>query len=143
MEVAELRRQILREIESAQAKAVERRKSGDAAHTAFAKFIVEIAGPLVVQTVHILRAEGLPFQAQTPADAARIASNTSPDDFVEFVLDTSVRPPRVIGRSSVAVTRHNVVVEEVPIAPGTPISELKDTDLLPFLIPAIGRLAAR
>lgn len=143
MEVAELRRQILREIEAAQARAVERRKNGDAAHTAFAKFIVEVAGPLVVTTVHILRAERLPFQAQTPAGAARIASDSSADDFIEFVLDTSVRPPRVLGRSSVAIGRHNVVVEEVPIAPGTPISELKDTDLLPFLVPAIGRLVAR
>ena len=143
MEVAELRRQILQEIDRAQAKAVERRQSGDAAHGAYAKFIVEIAGPLVLQTVQILRAERLPFQAQTPAGSARIASDSSPDDFIEFVLDTSVRPPRVLGRSSVAVGRHNVVVEEVPIGQGTPISELKDTDLLPFLIPAIGRLVAR
>jgi hypothetical protein len=143
MEVAELRRQILREIESAQAKTIERRKTGDAAHSAYAKFIVEVAGPLVVQTVQILRAERLPFQAQTPADSARIASDTSADDFIEFVLDTSVRPPRVLGRSSLAVSRHNVVVEEVPIAPGTPIAELTDSDLLPFLIPAVGRLAAR
>lgn len=143
MEVAELRQQILREIERAQVKAAERRQSGDAAHTAYARFIVEIAGPLVLQTVQILRAERLPFQAQTPAGSARIASETSANDFIEFVLDTSVRPPRVLGRSSVAVSRHNVEVEEVPIAPGTPISELRDTDLLPFLLPAIGRLAAR
>ncbi len=143
MEVAELRQQILREIERAQAKAVERRQSGDAAHTSYARFIVEVAGPLVVQAVQIMRAERLPFQAQTPAESVRIASDASADDFIEFVLDTSVRPPRVLGRSSVAVSRHNVVVEEVPIAPGTAIGELKDTDLLPFLIPAIGRLAAR
>ena len=143
MEVAELRQQILREIERAQVKAAERRQSGDAAHSAYAKFIVEVAGPLVLKTVQILRAERLPFQAQTPAGSARIASETSPNDFIEFVLDTSVRPPRVLGRSSVAVGRHNVEVEEVPIAEGTPISELKDTDLLPFLLPAIGRLAAR
>ena len=143
MEVAELRQQIIREIERAQAKAVERRQSGDAAQGAYDKFIVEVAGPLVVQTVHVLRAERLPFQAQTPAGSERIASDMSPDDFIEFVLDSSVRPPRVLGRSSVAVGRHNVVVEEVPIAPGTPIPDLKDTDLLPFLIPAIGRLVAR
>ena len=143
MEVAELRQQIIREIERAQTKAVERRQSGDAAHGAYAKFIVDVAGPLVLQTVHILRAERLPFQAQTPAGSARIASDTSPDDFIEFVLDTSVRPPRVLGRSSVAVSRHNVVVEEVPIAPGTAIADIRDTDLLPFLIPAIGRLVAR
>ena len=143
MEVAELRQQILREIERAQVKAAERRQSGDAAHSAYAKFIVEVAGPLVLKTVQILRAERLPFQAQTPAGSARIASEASANDFIEFVLDTSVRPPRVLGRSSVAVGRHNVEVEEVPIAAGTPISELRDTDLLPFLLPAIGRLAAR
>jgi hypothetical protein len=143
MEVAELRRQILREIERAQVKAAERRQSGDAAHSAYAKFIAEVAGPLVLQTAQVLRAERLPFQAQTPAGSARIASETSANDFIEFVLDTSVRPPRVLGRSSVAVSRHNVEVEEVPIAPGTPISELRDNDLLPFLLPAIGRLTAR
>ncbi|MSO48653.1 MAG: hypothetical protein EXQ49_01925 [Acidobacteria bacterium] len=143
MEVAELRQQILREIERAQAGAIERRQSGDAAHAAYAKFIVEVAGPLVVQTVQILRAERLPFQAQTPADSVRIASESSADDFIEFVLDTSVRPPRVMGRSSATVGRRNVVVEEVPIAPGKAIADLQDVDLLPFLIPAIGRLAAR
>ncbi len=143
MEVAELRQQILREIERAQAGAIERRQSGDAAHSAYAKFIVEVAGPLVVQTVQILRAERLPFQAQTPADSVRIASESSADDFIEFVLDTSVRPPRVMGRSSATVGRRNVVVEEVPIAPGKAIADLQDVDLLPFLIPAIGRLAAR
>jgi hypothetical protein len=143
MEVAELRQQILREIERARLAAAERRKNADASHAAYARFIVEVAGPLVVQTVNILRAEGVPFQAQTPAGAARIASDNAPDDFIEFVLDTSVRPPRVLGRSSVSIGRHNVVVEETPIAPGTPIADLQDTDLLPFLIPAVGRLIAR
>ncbi|MEO6222126.1 MAG: hypothetical protein ABIP90_02675, partial [Vicinamibacterales bacterium] len=133
MEVAELRQQILREIERAQEKVLERRHTGDAAHSAYARFIAEIAGPLVVQAVQIMRAERLPFQAQTPADSVRIASDASADDFIEFVLDSSVRPPRVLGRSSVAVSRHNVVVEEVPIAPGTPIEELTEADLLPFV----------
>ena len=143
MEVAELRQQILREIERAKVNAANDRQNNQAAHTAYAKFIVEIAGPLVIQAVQILRAERLPLHAQTPAGSARIASETSPDDFIEFVLDTSVRPPRVLGRSSVAAGRHNVVVEEVPIAPGTPISSLTEAALLEFLIPAIGRLAAR
>ena len=143
MELAELRQQILREIERAQAKAVEQRQANQVAHTAYAKFIVEVAAPLVRQTVQILRAEKQPLQAQTPAGSVRIASETSADDFIEFVLDTSVRPPRVLGRSSLSVGRHNVIVEESPIAPGVPIAELSDKDLLPFLLPAIGRLAAR
>jgi hypothetical protein len=144
MEVAELRQQILREIERARVESAERRKNGDSAHAAYAKFIVEVAGPLVVQTVNILRAEGqATLQAHTPAGAARIASDSVPDDFIEFVLDTSVRPPRVLGRSSLTIGRHNVVVEETPIAPGTPIGHLQDADLLPFLIPAVGRLVAR
>ena len=143
MEVAELRQQILREIARAQTTVMERRQSGDAAHDAYAKFIDEVAGPLVLQAVQILRAERLPYQAQTPADSARIASEKSADDFVEFVLDTSIRPPRVLGRSSVTVSRRNVVVEEVPIAPEKAIEDLQDRGLLPFLFPAIGRLAAR
>jgi hypothetical protein len=143
MEVAELRRQILREIERARTEATERRQHSDAAHEAWAAFIVEVAGPLVRNTVNILRAEGLPFQAQTPAGVARIASDKSADDYIEFVLDTSQRPPRVLGRTSLAVSRHNVHVEETPIAEGAVISKLTIADLLPFLIPAVGRLAAR
>jgi hypothetical protein len=143
MELAELRRQLLREIERAQAEAAARREGSDAAHSAYAKFIVEVAGPLVRQTVSVLRAEGLSFQAQTPAGSARIASDKSADDFVEFVLDTSVRPPRVLGRLSVNVSRHNVHVEETPIAEATAISKLAESDLLPFLLNAVGRLAAR
>lgn len=143
MEVAELRRQLVREIEKARAEADERRQGSDAAHAAYARFIVDVAGPLVRQTVSVLRAEGLPFQAQTPAGSARIASEKSADDFVEFVLDTSIRPPRVLGRSSVAITRHSVQVDEQPIAEGTPISRLTEQDLLPFLVPAVARMAAR
>lgn len=143
MELAELRQHILREIDRARAEAAERRQGSDAAHAAYARFIVEVAGPLVRQTVSVLRAEGLPFQAQTPAGSARIASDKSADDFVEFVLDTSVRPPRVMGRLSIGVSRHNVHVEETPIAEATAIAKLAETDLLPFLIPAVGRLAAR
>lgn len=143
MEVAELRRQILREIERARTEAADRRQHTDAAHEAWARFIVEVAGPLVRNTVNILRAEGLPFQAHTPAGVARIASDKSADDYIEFVLDTSQRPPRVMGRTSLAVSRHNVQVEETPIAEGAVISKLTIADLLPFLIPAVGRLAAR
>ena len=55
----------------------------------------------------------------------------------------SVRPPRVLGRSSFSIGRHNIVVDEVPIAPGTPIADLQDLDVLPFLVPAVGRLVAR
>lgn len=143
MELAELRRQLLREIERARAEAVVRRESSDAAHSAYAKFIVEVAGPLVRQTVSVLRAEGLPFQAQTPAGSARIASEKNAEDFIEFVLDTSVRPPRVLGRVSHAISRHNVHVEEHPIAESAAISKLNESDLLGFLIPAVGKLAAR
>jgi hypothetical protein len=143
MEVSELRQQILREIERAEVNAANERQNSQAAHTAYARFIADIAGPLVKQSVQILKAEKVAVQAYTPAGSVRIASDTSPDDFIEFVLDTTVRPPRVLGRSSIATGRHNVVVEEVPIAPGTPISALTEADLLAFLIPAIGRLAAR
>jgi hypothetical protein len=143
MELAELRRDILRAIEHARAEATERRQGSDAAHTAYAHFIVEVAGPLVRQTVSILRAEGLPFQAQTPAGSARIASDKSADDYLEFVLDTTVRPPRVLGRLSISLTRQNVQVEETPIAEGTAIGKLSEEHLLPFLVPAVGRLAAR
>ena len=143
MEVAELRRQIVREIERARTEATERRKNADSAQAAYAKFIVEVAGPLVLQTVNILRSEGIAVQAETPAGVARIGSDKSADDFIEFVLDTSVRPPRVLGRSSVAIHRHNVTVDESPIAPGTAIGSIQESDVLAFLMPAIGRLVAK
>ena len=143
MEVAELRRQIVREIERARGEVAQRRKNADSAQEAYAKFIVEVAGPVVLQAVNILRSEGVQLQAETPAGIARIGSDKSADDFVEFVLDTSVRPPRVLGRSSVAISRHNVVVDEQPIAPGTAIAEIQERDLLAFLVPAIGRLVPR
>ena len=143
MEVAELRRQIVREIERARGEAAERRKNADGSREAYAKFIVEVASPLVMQAVNILRSEGVKVQAETPAGVARIGSDTSPDDFIEFVLDTSVRPPRVLGRSSVAISRHNIAVDESPIAPGTPIADIQETDVLAFLVPAVGRLVAR
>ena len=54
-----------------------------------------------------------------------------------------MRPPRVLGRMSVSLNRQNVQVEEKPVAEGIAIGKLTEEDLLPFLVPAVGRLAVR
>ena len=51
MELAELRRQIQREIAQARAAAAERRRGGDAAQASFDTFIENVAQPLVKQAL--------------------------------------------------------------------------------------------
>ena len=143
MDIAELRQRIKREIDRAKEEAAERRRGGDAARAAYEHAIRDVVAPLFKQCVTVLRAEGLGFQVFTPADSARLVSDRAAEDFAEIDLDTSVRPPRLLGRVSISRSRAGVLVDEQPIAPDKPIAEITDDDVLEFLLPAIKRLVSR
>jgi hypothetical protein len=143
MDTGELRKRILHALDEARRDSSGRRGVKDEGEAAFARFLENIAVPLVRQAVDVLRAERQDFAAHTPAGSVRLASERSGESFLEFVLDTSGPMPQVVGRVSVARARQGVVVEERPIAPGKSIADLADDDVAKFLVAEIPKLVVR
>jgi len=95
------------------------------------------------QACDVLRAEKHDMTVQTPGGSVRLVSDRSPQDFIERELDASGAEPHVVGRTSVALGRKGVVVEERPIAPGKAISEISESDVATFLLSEIQRLVTK
>jgi len=143
MDVSELRKRILRALDDARKDAATRRQVVDAAAAAYEMFLATTAVPIVRQAIAVLRAEGHAFTANTPAGGVRLASDASPQTFIEFALDTSGPNPQVIGRVSLTRGRLGVIVEERSIAPGKALSDLTDDDVARFLVDEIPKLVSR
>ena len=100
MDIADVKKSILRTIERARLGAAERRVRVDAAARAYGTFLERTAVPLFRQVSNVLRAEGYVFDVFTPADSVRLMSERAADDYLELVLETSGDQPVVIGRTS-------------------------------------------
>ena len=141
MDVAELRKRILREIDrpgAGQAAGGDRRASADSARVQFNRLLNGTIAPLLIQTASILKAEGELCQVHTPSDTARIAFDSSHEDFIEFMLDTTP-PAHVIGRGSVR-RKGGTMVEDRIVGVGKGIDEITDEDVLAFLLPELRKI---
>lgn len=143
MDIGELRRRIGRELDLAKRETAERRTVVDEAQAAYVTFIPTVAAPVFKQVVTVLRADGHPFTSHTPPGSVRLVSDRVGDDFIEIALDTSVHPPVVMGRTSMARGRKGVVVEERRVAPEKAIAALTEEDVVEFLLPELRRLLLR
>jgi hypothetical protein len=133
MDVPEVRRRVRGAIEKARQQAVERRSRSDAAARDYEEFLAKKAVPLFHQIASALVAEGHPFKIFSPAGSVRLASDRSPEDFVELVLDTDADPPQVIGRTSRGRGRRMITAES-PIEEHTPIAALTEEQVLAFVL---------
>jgi hypothetical protein len=140
MDVSELRKRILRALDEARKDAVQRRASVDAATAAFDRFLSSTAVPMMRQAATVLGGAGHSFVVHAPSHAARLASEGSPQTFLEVALDVAPDPPVVIGRVSLARGRQGGVVEERPLKTGASVDELTEDDLSAFLTAEIPRL---
>jgi hypothetical protein len=134
MEISEIRKRVLQAIDQSRRVAAERRVRSDAATVAYERFLAELATPMFKQFAAVLKAEGYQFQVFTPAGGLRLASERSPEDFVELRLDVSGQSPVVLGY----VNRgrgSRIVSSERPIGVG--VAELSEHDVLEFLIQEI------
>ena len=141
MDVAALRKRILRELDrpgAAKASAAERRSSGDTARQQFARLLDTTIVPLLKQTADILKAEGTLCRVHTPSDHAKLAFDRSAEDFVEIMLDAAM-PPHVIGRSS-ARKKGGTLVEDRIIGVGKDIDEITDEDVVAYLLPELRKI---
>jgi hypothetical protein len=142
MEIPEVRRRLRAVIDQAKREVAARRERADAAARAYVEFLEQRAVPTFRIFAAALAAEGYKFKIATPAGAVRLSSDSSGDDFVEIVLDTSIDPPRAIGHSSRSRGRKTVETER-PVRPATAIADLTDEDVLTFLVEEIAPFVER
>jgi hypothetical protein len=137
MDVPEVRRRVRAAIEQARRDTAARRERTDAASQAYLEFLTARAVPAFGSLAAALTAEGHAFKVFTPAGSVRLASERSPDDFVELTLDAAEDPPQVLGRSSTGRGRRSVTREQHLRAAS--IADLTDEDVVTF---AIGELVS-
>jgi hypothetical protein len=141
MNVSDLRKRIIRALDDARKESAERRASVDLAGAEYETFLNDVAVPLFKQAATVLRGEGHPFSANTPAGSVRLVSDHSPDDFLELELGNASGQPQVIGRTSVR-TRRGLEVEERPVA-AKAIRDITEDDVAALLIDEVRKLVAR
>jgi hypothetical protein len=129
MEIADVRKQILRTIERAKLHAAERRARGDEAGRAYSVFLDVVAVPIFRQVANVLRAENYPFSVFTPSGSVRLMSDRGTEDFIELTLETTGEVPQVVGRTS--RSRGGRVLESERALGGP--AALTEHDVLDFL----------
>ncbi len=131
--MSEVRRHVRAAIDSARKSAQERRARSDQAGRDYDAFLSGTAVPLFQVFAQALVAEGHRFKVSTPAESVRLASDFSPEDFIEVALDPDADPPTVVGRTKRGRGRR-VVTTERPLEERASIAELTEADLLSFLV---------
>jgi hypothetical protein len=142
LEVSEVRRRLLAAIDRARQAAAERRVRTDAAARDYEAFLGQRAAPVFHQFAAALKGEGHGFTVFTPASSIRLASERSPEEFIELVLDDSADPPAVLGRTTRGRGRRTVSSERA-LGSGAPIADLTEDDVLAFLLEQIVELLKR
>jgi hypothetical protein len=94
-DVALIRKRVRSEIEQARRAAAERRERAKAASRAYETFLETTAIPALRQLATVLRAEGIPFEVQTPSGGVRLVADRNRDDIIEVELDASHDPPQL------------------------------------------------
>jgi len=172
MDVSDLRKRILRALDDARKDAAARRQDADEAAKAYDVFLTAIAAPMMRQAAQVLKSITLDasalepmitygtnpgmgmkitdrvptaesFSVHTPGGSVRLASDHSPETFIEFVLQAGPDRSEVVGRVSVARGRQRQVVEERPIVEGKPVTALTEEDVSTFLVGEIPKLVVR
>jgi hypothetical protein len=136
MEIPEVRRRLRAAMDHAKREAAARRERSDAAGRDYTDFLERRAVPTFRTFAAALVAEGQRFKVFTPAESVRLASESGGEDFIEIVLDSSVDPPRVTGRTSRSRGRRSVSAER-PVREGASPADLTEEDVLQFLVEEI------
>jgi hypothetical protein len=142
VEVSEVRRRLLAAIERARHAATARRVRTDAAARDYEAFLGQRATPVFHQVAAALNAEGHAFKVFTPAASIRLASERSPEEFIELLLDDTSDPPAVIGRTTHGRGRRMITAESA-IGNGAPIAVLTEEDVQTFLIDQVVEVIER
>jgi hypothetical protein len=138
MNVADVRRMFRTRLEDARHDAEARRAEVDRAAKDYENFLHAVAIPAFRMVASVLSAEGYPFKVFTPAGGVRMASTNSREDYFEVELDTEAKPPQVIARANRARAGRITTVENA-LKPGIPIADLREEDVVDFVLAEIPR----
>jgi hypothetical protein len=133
MDVALIRKRLKTEIDQARRTAAERRERSKTATRAYETFLEEIAVPTFRQIANVLRAEGIPFEVQTPLGGVRLVSDRSRDDAISLELDTTQDPPQLM-LSSMRTWGGRVLQTERAVKERTAIELITQDDVLDRVI---------
>lgn len=142
METADVRKRITDTIARAKREATARRARNAEVGPIYERFLEGVAVPLMQQVSSVLKAEKYAFALQTPAGTVRLASERSPEDFLEVRLDTSGQVPQVVVHVE-RVRGRETSVDDRPVRPGVLTEHLTDADLLDVVSDALGVLVDR
>jgi hypothetical protein len=142
IETSDVRKRLRAVIDQTRRAAVARRAQLDAAADAYKTLLEHIAAPVAHVLANVLAAEGYHFTVFTPNGGLRLASAKSPDDSIEFILDTSQPQPFVVLR--VSQTRGRRVLQHERALKGrTAIEQLSEEDVLQALLEEIAPFVER
>jgi len=131
-DVGLIRKRVRAEIDAARRLSVTRRERSSAAERAYETFLTTVAVPTFRQMATVLRAEGIPFEVQTPSNGVRLVSDRN-RDALELELDTTRDPPQ-----PVLVSTHTrgsrVLRNERLLKETTEIATITDDDVIERLI---------
>jgi hypothetical protein len=132
MDISDVKRRVVEAIDHAKRATQLRRVSADAAAREFDTFLERIAVPLCKQLASALKAEGYSFVTFSPSGAVRLASERSPDDYIELTLDTQGDEPLVIGHTRRGRGRR-IIETERPLRHCL-VRDITEDDVLNFML---------
>ncbi len=131
-DVGLIRKRVRAEIDAARKAAALRRERTAAATQAYDTLLNGVAIPAFRQMANVLRAEGIAFELQTPANGVRLVSDRH-GDAIELELDVTRDPPQ-----PTLVTTYTrgsrVVRQERPVKDADSIAAITEDDLIERLI---------
>jgi hypothetical protein len=132
METSDVKRRVVDAIDRARRAIQERRIRADEASKEFDTFLERIAVPLCKQLSSALKAEGYSFVTFSPSGAVRLASERSPEDYIELTLDSQGEVPVVIGHTRRGRGRR-IIETERPLR-SCPVRDITEDDVLSFFL---------
>ena len=142
LETSEVRKRLRSVIDQSRRNAAARRAQIDAAAAAHKTFLEHVAAPVAHVLANVLLAEGYPFTVFTPNGSVRLASTKSPEDSIEFALDTSQTEPFAVLRVSQTRGRR-VVQHERPLKGRTAVEQLTEEDVLQAVLEELAPFVER
>ena len=142
IETSDVRKRLRAVIDESRRAAAARRTQVDAASAAYKALLEHIAAPVAHVLANVLLAEGYPLTVFTPSGGLRLASTKSPEDSIDFALDTSQAEPFVLLRVSQTRGRR-VLQHERAVRGRTPIEHLTEEDVLQALLEELAPFVER
>jgi hypothetical protein len=136
VEVSHVRKRLVAAIDRARKESQGRRERVAATERAYETFLADVAVPVTRMLASALKADGYLFTVNTPGGSVRLASDKGRDDYIEFALDSTAKPPEVLGIVHYA-RGSRTVSEERPVKPGASPEAITDEDVLEFLLKAL------